>query len=70
MGIKIGDGAIVAAGAVLNRRVPAYAIVGEIPAKVIRYRFAPEKFEILIKLTGWDRPLNDIQKRIAKLREL
>lgn len=41
-GVTIGQGAIIAAGAVVTREVPPYAIVGGIPAKVIKYRFSPE----------------------------
>lgn len=37
-GVTIGKGAIIAAGAVVNQDVPAYAIVGGIPAKIIKYR--------------------------------
>ena len=37
-GVKINDGAIVAAGSVVTKEVPAYAIVAGIPAKVIKYR--------------------------------
>jgi len=38
-GVHIGNGAIVAAGSVVTKDVPSYAIVGGVPAKLIRYRF-------------------------------
>lgn len=38
-GVTIGEGAVVASGAVVSRDVPAYAVVGGVPAKLIRYRF-------------------------------
>ena len=37
-GVNIGNGAIIAAGAIVNKDVPDYAIVGGVPAKVIKYR--------------------------------
>lgn len=53
-GVTVGDGAIIAAGAVVTKDVPPYAIVGGVPAKVIRYRFEPEEIEELLKIKWWD----------------
>lgn len=49
-GVRIGQGAVVAAGAVVNRDVPPYAIVGGVPAKVIKYRFSPKLIQELLKV--------------------
>lgn len=49
-GVHIGQGAVVAAGAVVTKDVPPYAIVGGVPAKVIKYRFEPEIIEELLMI--------------------
>ena len=53
-GVTIGDGAIVGAGAVVAKNIPPYAIVGGVPAKIIRYRFNQETISKLLKLQWWD----------------
>ena len=55
-GVRVGDGAVIAAGAVVIRDVEPYAIVGGVPASTIRYRFDPEEISFLLDLAWWDRP--------------
>ena len=64
-GVKIGDGAIIGAGAVITKDVPPYAIVGGVPAKVIKYRFYPEIIEKFLKIKWWnwsDDKLTEVEK--------
>ena len=53
-GIKIGHGAVVAAGAVATKDVAPYAIVAGIPAKFLKWRFQPKLSERMIGLAWWD----------------
>ena len=52
-GVTIGDGAIVAAHALVTKDVPPYAIVGGVPAKVIRYRFPQPMIDRLLATQWW-----------------
>lgn len=53
-GINIGDGAVIAAGSVVTKDVPPYAIVGGSPAKILKYRFEKEQIQKLLKIKWWE----------------
>jgi len=53
-GITIGNGAVIAARAIVAKDVPPYAIVGGAPARVLRYRFEPPVVEALLQLNWWN----------------
>lgn len=62
-GITIGDGAIIAMGAVVTKDVPPYAIVGGVPAKIIRYRFSENDVKKLLEIKWWNLPLNELKDK-------
>ena len=53
-GVSLGNGAVVAAGAIVTKDVADYAIVAGVPAKVQRYRFTAEQIAILNRVKWWD----------------
>lgn len=64
-GVRIGDGAIIGAGAVVTKDVPDYAIVAGVPAKIIRYRFPDDDIKRLKALKWWNQDEKSLIKAIS-----
>ncbi len=75
-GKKIGDGAVVLSCAMVTKDVPPFAIVGGVPAKIIKYRYDPETIDFLANSHWWDKPLDWLEEHsealcdIEKLKEI
>jgi acetyltransferase-like isoleucine patch superfamily enzyme len=63
-GVRIGDGAVIGAGAVVTHDVPPYAIATGIPAKVQRFRFTEHQVKKLLQIAWWDWDLQEIVENI------
>lgn len=81
-GVRIGNGAIVAAGSIVTKDIPDYSIYGGVPAKKLKARFPPDVIDILQQIQWWDieqgkleqklkffnRPLDEIMDKINQLK--
>ena len=63
-GVTVRDGAIIGAGSVVTKDVPAYAIAIGNPARVARLRFDEEDINFLLKNTWWNKPREVIQEMV------
>ncbi len=54
-GVRLGTGSVVLAGAVVTKDVPPYAVVGGVPAKVLRYRYDEDTIRFLLSTCWWTR---------------
>jgi acetyltransferase-like isoleucine patch superfamily enzyme len=66
-GVHIADGAVVAARAVVTKDVPPYAIVGGVPARILKYRFSFDVIQKFLKLKWWDWPDEKVKERMPLL---
>ena len=69
-GVNIADGVIVAAGSVVTKDVPPYAIVGGVPAKIIKYRFEKDEIAKLLKIKWWDIDVEYLKINFKKFHDV
>ncbi|MBI5485700.1 MAG: Vat family streptogramin A O-acetyltransferase [Deltaproteobacteria bacterium] len=66
-GVKIGDGAIVAARSVVAADVPPYTVVAGNPARAVRRRFPVAVVDALLKIAWWDWPVEKITRNLKRI---
>jgi len=65
---KIGDGAVIGAGAVVNKNVPPYAVVVGNPSRIVRYRFPKEVIEELLLSRWWDKSIEELKPNLREFQ--
>lgn len=59
---NIGTGAVIAAGAIVNKNIPPYAVAVGNPSRIVRYRFSPETIKKLLESKWWEMSIEEIKK--------
>lgn len=65
---RIGDGAVVGAGAVVNKDVPPYSVVVGNPGRVVRFRFPEDRISQLLEEKWWEKEIDDLKERIHEFQ--
>lgn len=60
-GVTVGEGAIIAAGSIVTKDVPDYAVVGGNPAKILKYRFSESDIGRILALNIYDRSEDELE---------
>lgn len=61
-GVRIGNGAVIGAGAVVTKNIPPYAIAVGVPAVIKKYRFDEESIAKLLKIEWWNKGIDELIK--------
>ena len=69
-GVTIGDGAVVAAGAIVTKDVPPYAIVAGVPAKILRYRFEEKIRTEIDRVEWWNKDEEWIKNHVEEFADV
>lgn len=67
--LNIGDGAVIAAGSVVTKDVPPYAVVAGCPAKILHYRFSDEMISKVEKEKWWDKSEEWIRESVKSFSD-
>lgn len=67
-GVVVNTGSVIAAGAVVTKNVPPYAVVAGVPAKIIKYRFEQDKINGLLNSNWWNENKNEAAKVLEKFK--
>lgn len=68
-GVTLGIGCVVGGNAFVNKDVPPYAVVGGVPAKILKYRFPQEKIDRILASSWWEKDVEQAKIIVKKLEE-